>query len=223
VTRGFTIVELLVALLLMLVVAAGVFAGVRSSSEQFLSHTERADMQQRARIAADTVQHALVNAAAVRPYRWGGVSADPPGTFKADTITLLTPSSSTTFWLKQDDVNGVYQLMSFGGGSSADVPVVDNVVALRFAYLDGAAVLAPSELADGPWLPDAASADRWDADLARVRVVAVTVRVQAAIASLRGPAGPLFRHAGVASTPGRWAPDVELQFRVAPRPLNGGS
>jgi len=40
----------------------------------------------------------------------------------------------------------------------------------------GLVTLSPDQLADGPWCPDADSPVRWDADLLRVRAVAVSIR-----------------------------------------------
>jgi len=79
--------------------------------------------------------------------------------------------------------------------------------------------LLPSMLTDGPWCPDSASPNRYDADLLRVRAVGVTIRVEAAIASLRGPAGPLFTRGGT-STNSRLVPDRVTRLLIAPRPLN---
>jgi prepilin-type N-terminal cleavage/methylation domain-containing protein len=76
--------------------------------------------------------------------------------------------------------------------------------------------LAGSLFTDGPWCPDAASANRYDADLLRVRSVVITIRVEAAIAALRGPAGPLFTRAGTARG-SRFVPDTETRLQVSPR------
>jgi hypothetical protein len=75
-------------------------------------------------------------------------------------------------------------------------------------------------LVDGPWCPDEAHPNRFDADLLRVRRIAVTLRVQAASASLRGPAGTLFVHGGSARSGDRFVPDQEIRFDVTPRNLN---
>lgn len=72
-------------------------------------------------------------------------------------------------------------------------------------------------LTDGPWCPDIASPDRFDADLLRVRRVRVTLRVQLAAESRRG-SGALFVRTGGAGL----LPDQEVQFDVAPRNLNLG-
>ena len=139
-------------------------------------------------------------------------------------------AATTTLWLKADQRAGLYQLMSYAGGDSADVPVVDNVVSLTFAYFSGPdppggglVPLPAAHLVDGPWRPSADAPDRWDADLDRVRAVAVTVRVQAAVAALRGPAGPLFVHAGTSHAARRLLPDLEIRLMVSPRNLTGGS
>ena len=87
----------------------------------------------------------------------------------------------------------------------------------------GAALVAlpPSMLTDGPWCPDAANPNRYDADLLRVRQVVISIRVESAVASLRGPAGPLFTRAGTARG-GRFVPDRFSRMVVTPRALNVG-
>jgi len=277
--RGFTIIELVVAMGLTLAVTAAVFAVVQHAPDGFAVQSEQSDMHQRLRVAAGTLSADLLSAHAIYPYRLQGVAADPPGSFKRDTITIVGVTTTTTYWLKADDEAGVYQLMAYSGGN--DVPVADNVVGLTFDYFgdpqpprilrpladlvgpwttygpkpsavaappyapgencvfaldpSGASVsrlppLAPpgaslvslvaAQLTDGPWCPDNGAADRWDADLARVRAVGITLRVQAAAASLRGPAGVRFAHAGTARTARRMTPDLEVRVRVTPRNLS---
>jgi hypothetical protein len=276
---GFTTLELLLALGLTLTVVAAAYAISHALPDLFAVQNEAVDMQQRVRVAADGLFHDLLGAAAVRPYRSDGSSPDPPASFKTATITAIG-AGVKTYWLKTDDSNGVYQLMSYAGGASLDVPVADNVVALSFAYegdprpptivrplsnpdgpwttygpapqmmavppyaarencvfvdngtdtpdarlptLAAGAGLVPltaEALTDGPWCPDSSSAARFDADLLRIRSIIVTLRVQAALASLRGPAGALFLHSGSARSGLRWAPDIEITFRVSPRNMN---
>jgi len=50
--------------------------------------------------------------------------------------------------------------------------------------------------------------------------VHVKLRVQAAAASLRGPAGVLFMHGGTGRT--QYVPDQEISIDVTPRNLNAG-
>jgi len=82
--------------------------------------------------------------------------------------------------------------------------------------------LTQAQLTDGPWCPGAASASAWDADLLRIRKVSVTIRVQAALAALRGPASVLFTNAGTSRGGDKWVPDQQITFSVAPRNLNLG-
>jgi hypothetical protein len=81
--------------------------------------------------------------------------------------------------------------------------------------------MAPAALRDGPWCPDASRA-RYDADLLRIRRVHVRLRVQAASAMVRGPAGVLFSRGGTATQAARLVPDLELAFDVSPRNLHAG-
>ena len=87
---------------------------------------------------------------------------------------------------------------------------------------DAPVEIAPALLTDGPWCPDAGARNRFDADLLRIRRVRFILRVQTALASLRGPAGMLFTNGGVARAGGRYVPDLEIQLDVTPRNLNLG-
>lgn len=389
---GFSVLELTIAMGIMLAVIASVFTVMNPALGSFAAQPEAADMQQRLRVASDTLYSGLVMAGAgpyaggsigplinffapVYPYRSGAIDADPPATYKTDTITLLhVPSTasqttitqtmqgtspelkvdnaspncpknadgsskdlcglleddtvlvfddfghhgsytitnvesaaghlqmnhgdagwspppgskvvyatSATYYLKSDEAAGTFQLMRYSGGSNPDVPVVDHLVGLTFEYYgepqpprmrkplsdpvgpwttygpkppsvaiapyaagencvfvnDGSPTpaprladlgapgttlvgLTPTELTDGPWCPDGTSTNRWDADLLRIRKVAVTLRVEAAIAALRGPASALFAHGGDSRSLARWVPDQEVRFQVSPRNLNLG-
>jgi hypothetical protein len=302
---GFSLVELTVAGAILLVATATLVRLSIPAQGLFAAQSEVADMQQRLRVAVDTLSKDLsvagaggytsVNGGAldysfapIVPYRIGLRGADPPGSYRTDTISMsYVPRSgalplSSVYSLKSDAGAGTYQLVAYDGGTNPDVPVVDNIVALAFEYygdaqpprmrkalvapigpwttygpppsplavapfaagencafvndgsptpaprlaslgapFDGLVQLTAAQLTDGPWCPDDGAANRWDADLLRIRRVAVRLRVQAAVASLRGPAGLLFAHGGTArSTP--WAPDQEIRFDVAPRNLNLG-
>ena len=102
---GFSIVELLLALLLTATVTATIFALLHPASAVFPAQTETSDLQQRLRVAADTLHRELASVgsgasrgalagplvsrfAPVLPYRVVS-NADPPGSFKTDTVTLI--------------------------------------------------------------------------------------------------------------------------------------
>jgi hypothetical protein len=81
--------------------------------------------------------------------------------------------------------------------------------------------LTKADLTDGPWCPAEDKPNRFDADLLRVRRVRVTLRVQAALASMRGPASLLFMNGGTA-TGTHIIPDQEVTYDVTPRNMNLG-
>jgi prepilin-type N-terminal cleavage/methylation domain-containing protein len=114
-TRGFSLVELLLALVITLIVSAGVFEVARAAREAAATEPERSDLQQRLRIASDAIAGDLALAGvsgagetasplgraipAVLPFRAGPVDPDPPGTFKDDTLSVVyaaAGSSQTT-------------------------------------------------------------------------------------------------------------------------------
>ena len=80
----------------------------------------------------------------------------------------------------------------------------------------GMVPLPAAMLTDGPWCPDAGSPTRFDADLLRVRMVTVALRLQVGPATMRGPAGPRFRIAGQGRNSARLVPDEQVRFHVAP-------
>ena len=86
----------------------------------------------------------------------------------------------------------------------------------------GQVELTQAMLTDGPWCPGPAAPNRFDADILRLRRVRVTLRVQAALAALRGPASVLFMKGGTASSGDRMVPDQEIRFDVTPRNMNLG-
>jgi type II secretory pathway pseudopilin PulG len=316
-SNGFSLVELTIAIALTLLLAASLFALTRASRAASAAQSEAADVQQRMRVAVDTIAHDLANGGAgpalvdhsgplntwipaVLPFRRGMIASDPPGAVRQDVITIVevpttaaqtrltadaapgsqalqvarvpgcaagvnlcsfatgmlvlvfedsgafqiftaaavldgallvtTTTPADTFFhtgavvveaevhalaLKPDAATRSTQLVHYDGTANADAPVLDHVVSLAFDY-----GIPPSDFVDGPWRPDAASVNRWDVDLLRIRTVAVTIRIEAALAALRGPAGVLFANAGTATDPHAWVPDRTLRFQVSPRNLN---
>jgi hypothetical protein len=106
----------------------------------------------------------------------------------------------------------------FTGGGPTPAPALPTLGAAG----TGLVRLTQAQLTDGPWCPNSTREMRWDADLLRIRKVAVTIRVQAAVAALRGPASTLFTHGGTSRGGNKWAPDQEVHFQVTPRNLNLG-
>lgn len=390
---GFSLVELLVAVCITVSLMGSVLVLVSDLHLGFGAESERADGQQRLRVAVEALSRDLGQAgagaqqglhagplrsstASLFPFRQGAAGADPPGTVRADTLTMVyalaqnaaqttlgqplaarsgaavinldpgcptndpacgfapgmdvmvfddtgsydtfrvltaqpgalqlqhnmadTPQSyaagariveaaSHTYSLRTDPGTDTFQLMHYDGVAS-DAAVVDHVVGLTFEYFadpappvllrpvndptgpwttygpkppsiavqataypagencafqidgatgqpvprlpmlgdglgDGSATLVrltDSQLRDGPWCPDATNPHRYDADLLRVRRVAVTLRIEAALSAFRGPAGVLFARGGTSRAARRWVADQEVRFDIAPRNLNVG-
>ena len=195
----------------------------------------------------------------------------------------VTQVKTATYYLREDDATQTYQLMYYDGWDT-ELPVVDNVVGLKFEYFGEAqppeltgkpltAAYGPwttygpkpvpltetrtgwpagencafavqngqhvprlpdlsdnvsqvpiteQMLSDGPWCPDAAKPNRFDADLLRVRRVRVTLRVQAGLERLRGMDALRFAKPGTATQSARMVPDQEISFDVTPRNMNLG-
>jgi len=215
--RGFTLVELLIAMLLTLVITAALCAVVIPARVAFEKQPEAADMHQRLRVAVDALTRDLQMAGAglapeasppVMPYRVGERGSDPlTGVFYRPGVVSVAyiPSSagaivSRTYHLRVDPATRTPQLMRYDG-LHTDLPVVDRLVALELTYFDeGDTPLDPAVLQDGPWRPSDPDVGEFDADLLRIRRVRVVLRV----------------------TGTRDVPDHELQFDVALRNVERG-
>jgi hypothetical protein len=219
--------ETLVATTIVVTVMGGVLGALDRSMKTFDTQPELSDLQQRLRVSVSLLQGELAMAAVpIMPYRSGLERPDPPGTFRRDVITVNRvrpdPASAAirhVYYLRVDGAAGTSELMRYDG-ELTDMPVVDNVVKLEFQYFaDGASDIPAEALIDGPWHPDDLAADRFDADLLRIRRVRVAIRVQAAAPWLRGRDARLFTYPGTAE-PSRQIRDQEITFDVAPRNLN---
>ena len=86
----------------------------------------------------------------------------------------------------------------------------------RLDERDSLASLNTTDMTDGPVCGDGAHA--FDGDLLRIRLVRVTLRLQAASDDVRG-AGELFARPGRSSSGDSYVPDFEVTFDVVPRNL----
>jgi hypothetical protein len=139
------------------------------------------------------------------------------------------PEISTTYG-PAPPADGV-EVAGWPAGENCVFRRVDGRPEPRLAWLGprggGLVPLTAPMLGDGPWCPDAGAANRFDADLLRVRRVRVGLRLEAADDSLRGSMagsspGAWFRRPGTARDPYRLVPDLETAFDVAPRNVNPG-
>lgn len=214
--RGFSFVELVVSMAITLAIMSSMFAIINSARAIFEVDLERADMHQRARVSADALFKDLVMAGAgvqvpaVAPFRRGDRNPDVAGVVFPDRVSVLyvPPDAAVadagviTYGLRVDAA-GVPQLSRYDGRET-EVPVVDHVTGLRFEYFDAAAQpIALERFADGPWVPNAVAADRFDRDLLAIRRVRAVVRVRPARVFVGMPLD-----------------DVEIAIDVAPRNVN---
>src|SRR5262245_40946812 len=113
---GFTIIEMLVATMIMVAVTGAVFTLLNPSQGINQAQPEVSDVQQRMRVGVDTLTKDLIMAGAgsyigssagalynqfapIMPYRSGDLTADPPNLFyRSDTISLMyvPPSAAQT-------------------------------------------------------------------------------------------------------------------------------
>ena len=119
---------------------------------------------------------------------------------------------------------GVPSKTAYASGENCVFMVSNGAQVPRLPTLaaSGEVELTQAMLTDGPWCPDGNFDNRFDADLLRIRRVVVTLRVQAAVASLRGPASVFFMHGGTSTSSQRYVPDQEIKFSVTPRNMTLG-
>ena len=113
---------------------------------------------------------------------------------------------------------------SWPAGENCIIQVVDHQQVARlpaWTPTGGRLVAIPlPALADGPWCPDASARARFDADLLRVRMVRISVRLEAA-AWHRGRVATLFSRPGSAAA-SVMVPDAQWTFDLVLRAIGGG-
>ena len=214
--RGFSFVELLVSLAIIVAVTASMFSFASSARTVFELGLERVDVQQRARVSMNALFRDLVMAGAgfqvpaIAPYRRGDDNPDPPGSAFVDRISVryappdtAAAGAVTITYALRTDAAGVPQLTRYDGRNT-DLPVADQISSIRFEYFDAAAQsIAVARFTDGPWGPNAVAPDRYDVDLQSIRRVRALVRVRPARTFVGFPIG-----------------DFDVRIDVSPRNLN---
>ena len=115
------------------------------------------------------------------------VESGPPGLLvgSANLSKLYGPGAavtaalSATYWLDVDQATGRRVVRKYDGDRT-DAPLVDDVGGMMFEYFGEAGRIDSGRFRDGPWLPDAVFANRYDADLLGVRRIRATLQLRAA-------------------------------------------
>ena len=193
--RGFVLFDLIVSMAITIAVLGAVFQLLDPAHGLFDIGLEQAEMQQRARGSIDTMVRDIHLAGAgaavppIAPYRRGLTNPDLPGSALVDRLSVayVLPGQSpalVTYWTRTDR-EGIPQLMKYDG-STTDVPFSDFVSGVRFSFFDGEGRdIDLGRFTDGPWMPDAVSPDRYDADLRAIRRVRIELRIRPARLLLR--------------------------------------
>jgi len=131
-------------------------------------------------------------------------------------LLLLDPVRFTTYGPKPPVLLANCTITAAGGPG----------LAVLGARGSGLVRLTPEMLTDGPWCPDAANPNRFDADLFRVRKIRVSLRVQSGDPAFRRSLGTgvdaLFLRPGTSQGGYKQVPDQAIRFDVSPRNLNLG-
>jgi prepilin-type N-terminal cleavage/methylation domain-containing protein len=135
--KGFSLVEMVIALAIVLVVTGALFAVMNPAYGAFHSQPEAIDMQQRLRVSVDAISRDLMMAGAgtrkyfpsVLPLRRGPLAADSPAAYFDDRISVLyvpVDAPETTLSTSTDAGNIVYVLSSSGFAPNALAAVFDE-------------------------------------------------------------------------------------------------
>jgi type II secretory pathway pseudopilin PulG len=185
----------------------------------FTLHDQATDMWQLVRDDGDGVRTPVINHVAELSFEYFGDPQPPimrrPLSDPLGPWTSYGPAPAPASPLDPAGDTCIF----VADGSDMPVPRLPALVAPAAGAL---VALTAAELTDGPWCPDPAAPDRYDADLLRIRAVRVVLRVETAAVSLRGAIGPLFMREGVSAGGAHLAPDLEVRFEVAPRNLHAG-
>ena len=194
--RGFTVIELLIAMAMTLAVMAAALALAHPAHAAFRVQLEAVDVTQRLRAAVDVLTRDILMAGSGLPSGEAGVA--PYGTGGADsglTVRYVPEAGAgavvRSYYLRIDADANVSELRRSEGRT--DVPVVDHVAAVAFTCFDAAAGLVPL-----------------CGDSSRIRRVRITLRVEGVLRHTRRT-DAMFR-----------VPDETVIVDVAPRALQAG-
>ena len=190
-----TLAEILVSAGITVSVMGAALGVADTARRTFQLLPEAADVEQRARAGLDALARDLVMAGAGRHHGSADRCLDDVSIWPVgpDAISILyrprgqTSVVTRTYFLFEDPQTHVSELTR-EDESLTRLPVADHIVNLQFSYFaDGSTPIDPAFFDDGPWCSTGGTDDEaFDVDLTTIRRVRVTLRVEAALDSVRG-------------------------------------
>lgn len=194
--RGFTALELLIAMAMTLAVTAAALALAHPAHAAFRVQLEAVDVTQRLRAAVDVLTRDILMAGSGLPPGEAGVALYETGSADSGLTIRYVPEAGAaavarSYYVRIDADANLSELRRSEG--TTDLPVVDHVAAAAFTCFDAAAALVPS-----------------CGDASRIRRVRITLRVEGVL-----------RHTRRTDTAFR-VPEETVIVDVAPRALQAG-
>lgn len=194
--KGFTVIELLIAMAMTLAVMAAALALAHPAQAAFRVQLEAVDVTQRLRAAVDALTRDILMAGSGLPRGVAGVAPYDRGSSDSGLTIRYVPAAgraavARSYYLGIDTDANVSELRRSDG--TTDVPVVDHVAAAAFICFDDAAGLVPL-----------------CGDSSRIRRVRITLRVEGVMRQTRRT-DTMFR-----------VPDETVVVDVAPRAMQTG-
>ena len=162
-SRGFTVVELTIAMALTLAIMAAALALAQPAQAAFRLQLEEVDMSQRLRAAVDSLTRDILRAGSGLPPGLAAVVPYDAGASGGGLTVRYAPSEggvtvAHSYYVRRDGANPSELRRSDG---TTDVPVVDHVASVAFSCFDDRAAVVPS-----------------CADAQRIRRVRIALRVE---------------------------------------------
>ena len=144
--RGFTVVELLLAMAMMLAIMASGLALAQPAQAALHVQLESIDVTQRLRAAVDSLTRDILMAGSGLPPGVPAIAAYQQGSSESGLTVRYMPAGggmiTRSYYVRIDDRTNLSELRRSDG--STDVPVVDHIASAVFTCFDEGAVGVPS-------------------------------------------------------------------------------
>jgi hypothetical protein len=194
--RGFTVVELLLAMAMTLAIMAAGLALAQPAQAALGVQLESIDVTQRLRAAVDSLTRDILMAGSGLPPGVPAMNAYQPGSPESGLTVRYVPVEgggmvTRSYYARTDSDTNLSELRRSDG--STDLPVVDHIASAAFTCFDESAAGVPS-----------------CGEAERIRRVRIALRVEGVMRHTRRP-DTMLR-----------VPAVDVVVDIAPRALQGG-